>query len=345
MLTQIQKLYTNLPYHNWQHALTVHDRALAILQKIQSLTDVDINVNIIELATYGHDACFGADIKGFKSQEHFTAHIIENMLRKDYDEDFVSAVTQAILATNPWIEPISIEAKILRAADMGGLMHYDIYREDFNKLMQENEANNEREFLLKSLNFLALYIWPSVHLTPNYYNTRGTSAWHSNTISNIIRHYRELFDEPVIVEIGSGANPCVLFEEIEGLVIGVEPDKTARKDAISLLWGNKKTELIVPGTGAIIPVEEAIDSLRYYNVVLRHTEALNSNEINRLKPQNVEIIETFSPTLGHKDTETAKKEIAKEIPYNLIKDTSAANLPNASGDAFRLTFEIGNAQA
>jgi hypothetical protein len=338
-------IYPNLPYHNAKHAAIVRDRALAIAGKLQQVADVELNLDIIQEAAELHDACFGDEkAKDYQSQEHYTAEVAGDLLKEqNCDENFITTVQSSIIATNPWQEPQTIEEKILRAADMGGLMNYDTYREDFEKLMAEANTTNEREFLLNSISFLSLYIWPTIHLTPGYYNERGASEWHSNTLSNIIQHYKELFDEPVIVEVGSGANPCVLFENMEGLVIGIEPDYMARKDSITLLWGNKKTEIITPGDGSRMPIEEEIDCLRYYNVVLRHTEALNEDEINRVGPTQIEVVESYSPTLGHKDQKSAKKGIQNRLEgYNLSKDKSAYELPNADSEAYRLTFEIGH---
>lgn len=338
--TDIQNMYKNLPYHNWhQHALTVRDRALAIAWKI----DVPINVEALEIAALGHDVCFGdPNIKKHKSQEHFSAFVIGELLKNNYsyDKEFIKIVKNCIIATNAWVEPKTIEEKILRAADLGGLMSNDIYREDFSKLMAENKVKDERVFLLNSISFLTLYIWPSIELTPNYYNDKGASEWHSNTLGNIIRHYKELFDAPVTVEVGSGSNPCVLYENIDGLVIGIEPDKESRKNSISLLWGQKKTEIIVPGRGDKIPIEENIDSLRYYNVVLRHSDAFNEEEIRELLPNNVEIIESYTPSLGYKDADAAKA--ALYIDGYTKTEREATELPNASKDAYRLFFEIGN---
>jgi len=342
VMNVIDSLHSKLAYHNKRHADIIEERALGIACKI---ANADINLDCIRIIARSHDICFGdPKAKQYKSQEHFTASVVKDILKSvGYSKEYIETVCSAIIATNPWVTPQTIEQKIIRAADLGGLMDYDTYREDFYKLMAEANEKDEKTHLLNSINFLTLYIWPTIQLTSDYYNEKGVSEWHSNTLSNIIQHYRELFDEPVTVEIGPGSNPCVLYDDVEGLVIGIEPDYMARKGAVSLLWGNNKKEIIAPGDGNLIPIKETVDSIKYYNVILRHIDALNMDEVLNLKAKELEVIEAYSPDLGHKNAQVAKEAIKQKVgKFDNVEDLSAANLPCADSDAFRLNFEIGN---
>lgn len=331
-------LYEAKPYHNALHAIEVRDRALKFAELAAS-QGRGVDFEAVELAALGHDACFGADYRraGFTSMEEMSANVcVQVLIGLGVSRDTADTVKTAILATHPQGTLRTVEAKILRAADLGGLA--DDYEEGFDRLMSEIGAKDARQFYLESLKLLMRYLWPEIRLSDGFYNLRGASGWHNRVLDNLVGHFRRLFDEPVVLEVGAGANPIVLQMDTPGLVIGVEPDETARKDAVIILSGAEKRELIVPGRGDAIPLSKCPDEMLFVNTALIRPEAVCLPEINRLLCPNgtVSVVESYTPWIWTQmDSAKALQRLDSQLAlFQRYELESAAGLPHADQDAF-----------
>lgn len=332
--------YGDVPYHNTRHALDVRDRAVSLASQIAGL-----DCGQAEIAALGHDVCIGARLPSGQTQEQFSSSVVGRVLDNyGFARGYTDAVVTAIVETSPHAVPKTALGKILRAADLA-IFAEQCYRDGFARMMREANASSERDFLLDIERTLASSLFQSIRLTNRYWGERGESAWHEGVLSNIVAHHRELFpDDPVIVEIGPGANPLVLYEHTGGLVIGVEPGCWEREAAVTLMRASHSPiELIVPGTGRALPVVFRPDVMYFVNTALRCPEAFDCDAIRFADPLAVLVRETYSPSDGFAGSVSeAIDHICTRIApagYSLALISSPAGPGRPAPDAFEASFK------
>ncbi len=163
----IAALYdARLPYHNFEHAL-------ANLETCQKLIDHciqvgrDVDATTIYLATLLHDAGFQDDEQalGQPSKEAWAAELAERLLRNfNVPEATIQAVRQAILATACGQPCPTLEASIVKAADLAGLAaDYPIFVRNAHRLWREQmlltgQSITWDQWRQRALSVLDLYI-------------------------------------------------------------------------------------------------------------------------------------------------------------------------------------------
>ena len=131
-----------LPYHNFQHALSVAQEGSRIVDRCRA-EGIAIDADVVHYACLLHDAGYRDDHKalGFDSKEAYAANLADGiLLRCCVDSATSEAVHEAILSTHCDAQCASIEARAVRAADLSGLGgEFRSFREDALRLKREHE--------------------------------------------------------------------------------------------------------------------------------------------------------------------------------------------------------------
>lgn len=102
-------------YHNWAHTIEVTERAILLGRKIgvseQKLWELTI-------AGLFHDAGY---VKDYQNHEEESAKMCADYLQQHgVGQEFIDRISSLILATRPKVEPVFLEEKILKDADLAG---------------------------------------------------------------------------------------------------------------------------------------------------------------------------------------------------------------------------------
>ena len=192
LLREVKKYYTNLPYHNYKHALKVLKNA----RKIMTRVNKKFNKDVIEQAILFHDAGYHLNHKkkGFKNKEELAADIAKEVLTKfNYHIRHIKKVMRCIIATNINSKSKSIEEKIVRAADVADMISYKNFLKNDEKLIKEyeklhnvkvdiNKWKKTQEKIIKQ------YLRQRIKLSKNYYNRYSKSNFHERVKRNLEKY-------------------------------------------------------------------------------------------------------------------------------------------------------------
>lgn len=116
-------LYSDLPYHNFEHATSAAATGQKICRQCQD-EEIQINPKVVYIALLFHDAGYHEDhlALGFTTKEEYSAHLARQYLsRRKYPKKFIDKVEQAILSTHKDATPVSNEDKAVRLADVANV--------------------------------------------------------------------------------------------------------------------------------------------------------------------------------------------------------------------------------
>lgn len=218
-----------LPYHGEPHPHIVWGRADRIMGVVEQL-GIPVNRSVVKTAAFVHDAGYpfnhqviqvnpGNGFQGCQSKERMTSLLVMAGLRQfGLPDEFIRAVGYAVDGSNPEGSIDTLEAKILRAADLGGLMQgYEGFSKDWEALRIESAiAQGKPEvdpitFARGVVAYLNLFLMVRIELTPHYYDANGASAFHAIALGNIIRKLHDVWGEGnlrVVGEFGCGRMPA-----------------------------------------------------------------------------------------------------------------------------------------
>ncbi len=120
---QVDSHYVDLPYHNRAHADQVTLEAFALADYCEENGQAP-NRLVLLLASQYHDADFHEDFDSsrFSSKERYSAYIASQELSKKLvPSDTIRQVTSCIRSTERGVPCESLEAKIIRRADLANL--------------------------------------------------------------------------------------------------------------------------------------------------------------------------------------------------------------------------------
>lgn len=314
--------YAPLPYHGWSHIEETERYALALIERCKKY-NVQINKAALLLAVYLHDAFYSVPPGFFRvdtgqkvtSREMFAAEFARRYLLEylGVPAELAEGVYSIIMATHFSVIPDTPEAMLMRAADLANLAGpYDIFGQNWYSLYRENclingQALTEEEFALKTAGFLPLYLWAKLQLTPEYYNDRGASAFHTGAVGNIVRKVREVCGEVirVVAEVGPGLMPIVFnerFQDERVIYIGIDSDTKVLPRALKHIGAKRATgcqigpTYLIPGEAAHLPLlNKMVDCLVYRNALVLIEMFEVGRVLRREPPGEVRVIETYSP--------------------------------------------------
>ena len=186
---------SDLPYHNYGHALTVALNGLKIAQDCR-LEHIPIDEYIVYCALLFHDAGYHQDHQkmGFDSKEALSARIAREILgEKPRPTGFIERVENAILCTTREAVCTTIEDNAVRAADLSGLAaDYTVFRHNTVLLKQEFEMLNGEEvswaqWIERATTIVTGYLSQEFRLTKFYSGPPGESPFHQKVKMNLDR--------------------------------------------------------------------------------------------------------------------------------------------------------------
>ncbi|NDC36492.1 MAG: hypothetical protein EBZ48_00385 [Proteobacteria bacterium] len=190
-----------MPYHNRSHAAEVARAAMQIAKSAQE-HGISVETQTLVLAALLHDSLSHIDATalGFSSAEELSARYAYTFLvQNGFGEAVARKAAEAIQATNPYYTPSSVEAKILRAADLLNVAGpWEEFRANTARLAQEAEfrTGKSAEFtqhVTGCINYLSLYLWRALDITPASRDAAGRSVYHLNAARNLFRLADEVF--------------------------------------------------------------------------------------------------------------------------------------------------------
>jgi predicted metal-dependent HD superfamily phosphohydrolase len=280
----LHTLYPNsevAPFHNIKHAYETRDAALLLARRAQAHGHT-VDLPAVEHAALLHDAHYQISpaMMGMPFREDVHMHYAYNTLRMlGAPDPHALRVARIILATNSMIEPQSIEEKIMRAADLSKLHgSYEGFREGSERLHREGnllsygqEPKDFSEFCRGQISYLALYLWPSLDLTPFAGGDRGQSTWHEGVLGNIFRLYGEevVAGGAIVADLSAqpGAWGWKRLRDSNAIVVRVHEDQHSRESMLAQMRdvvtaaSSPLIPFVVPGANERTPIPSGSCSL------------------------------------------------------------------------------------
>jgi predicted metal-dependent HD superfamily phosphohydrolase len=259
-------------YHHWGHIEESLKEAGPIIDRVVK-SGVRLDRSALTHAIIGHDMLFheNPSLLGLPSKEHASADYMYRFLRQlGAPEGHARKVVRIILCTHFLAEPRSPEEIIMRATDLSNLAGpYAKFVSNTQKLHREAEILTGKKepfnlFARRSLNFLPLYIFRFLHLTPSAFSARGSSQWHEKALANSINLFSTINggrkNVRVVAQIGIGKELTPRTTTENDFVIGVEGNDRVREMSLfqwrTAAQQEKTTNpaFFVPGNPSTTPI-------------------------------------------------------------------------------------------
>lgn len=201
------------------------------------------------------------------SEEVASAMFDNEAQRLELPEDFRWGVRGAIMGTSPSGALDSLEAKLLAAADTKGVGFgsYEQFVGNTHKLWHEAKWRGAKQidwedFVVGSINYLGLFMSRNIHLTPEYLDGHGRSAWHLGAVNNILRLANETWvDIQLSGELTEG--PRAEGQDwitARNLDLNLSTSGLLRKIKAGQDQKPAEMKLSLPVEGRILPLEDQI---------------------------------------------------------------------------------------
>jgi len=194
-LEKIASRYYNpkLPYHNFGHVVTVIRASELVLEKCRA-QGIKVDEQVVYYALLFHDAGYDEDhtALGFDSKEAYSAVLAEQLLKEQgVDQNTLEKIKTAIMCTHMDAKCISVEDKIVRAADLSELAaDYMVFKKNTLNLKKELEMYSNRkvswdEWKQLAVNTVELFLREEMEVINDYYDGNGVSLFHKNARANL----------------------------------------------------------------------------------------------------------------------------------------------------------------
>ncbi|MEX2517630.1 MAG: HD domain-containing protein [Gammaproteobacteria bacterium] len=182
-----------MPYHNFTHVQTVLRESLALIERAESV-GLQPNKRVIRAAILLHDAHYHEPHRtaGYASKELYSAALARGLLpAHGYKRAEVDAVSDAIASTQCGVKCQSLEAKIVKGADLAGLAYeYPVFLQNACALWQEEE------WLLgqlvpwiswrdRAVNYVAAFLQEDLGFSPACYASHDQTWLQKNAHANL----------------------------------------------------------------------------------------------------------------------------------------------------------------
>ena len=185
-----------LPYHNWDHAVRATRYGVELAHRCHA-ENVTANLHMIRYALWFHDAGYRTDEQavGCATKEQYAAAIAAHeMTLAGHDLPSIAGVVGCILATHRLAVPVTVEQKIVRAADLAELAaDYTRFRINSEALRTEAGLLSGKEvspvaWRTGSISVIVAYLAQDIHLTGQHDAPDGVSDFHRKAVVNLGRY-------------------------------------------------------------------------------------------------------------------------------------------------------------
>ncbi len=191
--------HTVLPFHGFEHPYQVARDSTRFIGRIQSESKC-IDVDVLYVASLLHDIFYKAPFEqlGFSSREHLAGHRTYEILRTwGASEEFARAVERTIYATDFRTTALTLEEKVMKAADLFNIADaYDLFKANAMLLHQESQlvfgrSSSFADFVKGAINYLSLYAFREIDASQWARLPNGASEWHVGFARNAAALYIE----------------------------------------------------------------------------------------------------------------------------------------------------------
>lgn len=190
---------TRLPYHNFSHVLESLAHARILVERCRE-ADMDVEPGIIYPAILFHDAGYQDDHRqhGYESKEQYSAALAGHVLPDyGYGSARIAEIQEAILCTQCGMPCTSIEARIVRAADLSGLAaSYHLFLQNAMRLWREEIILSKKDVPWESwrdraVEMLERFLAEDLGVAPACYASDGQSWLNRHGTENLERFRHE----------------------------------------------------------------------------------------------------------------------------------------------------------
>ena len=267
-----------MPYHGAEHPYDVLQRALKLIEKLEQSGEA-VDLITVVCGALLHDAFMGLSPKqfGFETAEHQAAEFAYALaLQHGVPEKKAAKLRDIIVSTNHGIDPESVEAKVLRAADLALLAaDYPEFKDSTDKLREEARLKRGpaaelgwQDFLPGAYNYLSNYVGYMIALTADAYDDSGRSVFHSKFVGNVDQLISDVlprgsvsrigyyFDSPEALELATPTK--------RALQLVVVPESELKATVAKIHEKQRKTDFAfaLPGSERALPIpDQTLDQL------------------------------------------------------------------------------------
>lgn len=259
---------SELPYHGVSHPGAVLKHAQQLCARLRD-AGIEVDETALRRALVLHDslAHLNPELLGFRTSEELAANVVYRFSKNSGASEAEARRAEGIvLATSPHFRPRTPEEIVARTSDLANVAAgYESFSRATLKLHEENALRVGRvtpfeQWLPRSFQYLGLFLWPMLELTPQAYDSMGRSHWHTRALTNIIRMWRETYggSRPVVVEVMEANQLKRRWNgAADVLWIGVQKDERDREDLSAAMEASEGgTQIVVPGSGARMPLPD-----------------------------------------------------------------------------------------
>lgn len=199
-----ERYYTDLPYHNFEHAKGVAERASVLADRALD-EGVLVNKDVVYYAALFHDAGYHEDHKalGFETKEDYSIDIAQRELSDlSIDPQIIEEVVACIEATKKDSSAETDEAKLVRLADIYNIGEnddeagYEVFLANSVKLRAEAEQMSGvtmtwDEFKEKQIPIIEAYLAQDLSVTNADRDENGVWIFGKKGRNNIERYRQE----------------------------------------------------------------------------------------------------------------------------------------------------------
>lgn len=189
-----------LPYHNFSHVLDVLAASEELLSRCYA-DGISVDAEVVYPALLLHDAGYHEDhiAGGFESKEALSAELAAKELRRhQYPPKLIEAVQAAILSTRCGATCQTIEARLVKAADLAGLAaDYALFLQNSLRLWREDVLLSGKEtpwsdWRVRAVNTIERFLSEDLGVSSACYTAEGKTWLAHKGLANAAR----LRDQP-----------------------------------------------------------------------------------------------------------------------------------------------------
>ncbi len=261
---------SRMPYHGISHPADVRDFARQFCERLRQ-NGIHVDAQALDIGLGLHDALMHIkpELLGFRVAEELAGKLAYQFAKdRGLPELTARRAERVALATSPLYRPTTPEEIVARVSDLSNLpSSYEHFSANTQSLYEEamlrsGQAVPFKEWLPRGFQYLGLFLWPMLQLTPAAQDEQGRSSWHTSALGNIARSWHEAYENqrPIVVEILEPGQTMRRWHSAQkSMWIGVQASERDRENLCQALiksTGQGEVQLVVPGAAKVIPLPD-----------------------------------------------------------------------------------------